>query len=238
LSTIAPPALFAVVSLHKERNMTFRQENSRRTILRWSAGAAGILLCGSMLPNFGISPALAADLGEGDVAILNYAYALEQLEAAFYTKVTDYPFKGATQQETETFTEIRDHERAHVDFFRKALGDHAIPAIEVDFSKIDFDHRSSVLGAADAFENLGVAAFNGAGPLLVNADYLAAAGTIVSVEARHAAMISALLHGPSSASAGKGHVSSKGLDSTMPPSKVLVQAKSFIRTPLTAASLK
>ena len=212
--------------------MTSRQEHSRRTILRWSAGAAGILVCGSMLPNFGISSALAADLGEGDVAILNYAYALEQLEAAFYTKVTDHPFKGATQQEIETFAEIRDHERAHVDFFKKALGDHAIPVIEVDF-----DRRSSVLGAADAFENLGVAAFNGAGPLLVNADYLAAAGTIVSVEARHAAMISALLHGPSSASAGKGHVSSKGLDSTMPPSKVLVQAKPFIRTPLTAASL-
>lgn len=217
--------------------MTSRQEHSRRTILKWSAGAAGILVCGSMLPNFGISPALAADLGKGDVAILNYAYALEQLEAAFYTKVTDHPFKGATQQETETFAEIRDHERAHVDFFKKALGDHAIPVIEVDFSKVDFDRRSSVLGAADAFENLGVAAFNGAGPLLVNADYLAAAGTIVSVEARHAAMISALLHGPSSASAGKGHVSSKGLDSTMPPSKVLVQAKPFIRTPLTAASL-
>ena len=218
--------------------MTSRQEYPRRTILKWGAGATGVLVCGSMLPNFGMSPALAADLGEGDVAILNYAYALEQLEAAFYTKVTEHPFKGATQQETETFTEIRDHERAHVEFFKKALGEHAIPAIEVDFSKVDFDRRSSVLGAADAFENLGVAAFNGAGPLLVNADYLAAAGTIVSVEARHAAMISALLHGPSSASAGEGHVSSKGLDATMPPGKVLAQAKSFIKTPLTAASFK
>jgi hypothetical protein len=218
--------------------MTSDQEYPRRTILKWGAGAAGILVCGSMLPNFGISPALAADLGDGDIAILNYAYALEQLEAAFYTKVTDQPFKGITSQEIDAFTEIRDHERAHVDFFKKALGDHAIPAIDIDFSKIDFDRRSNVLGAADAFENLGVAAFNGAGPLLVNTDYLAAAGTIVSVEARHAAMISALLHGPSSASAGKGHVSSKGLDETMPPSKVLAQAKPFIKTPLTAASLK
>jgi hypothetical protein len=58
------------------------------------------------------------------------------------------------------------------------------------------------------------------------------------VEARHAAMISALLHGPSSASAGEGHVSSKGLDATMPPGKVLTQAKPFIKTPLTAASFK
>lgn len=218
--------------------MTFEQRNSRRTILRWGAGAAGIVICGSPLPNFGIEAAPAADLGDGDVAILNYAYALEQLEAAFYTKVTDHPLKGITQHETETFTEIRDHERAHVEFFKKALGDHAIPEIEVDFSTVHFDRRSGVLDAADAFENLGVAAFNGAGPLLVNADYLAAAGTIVSVEARHAAMISALLHGLSSASAGKGHVSSKGLDSTMLPKRVLAQAKPFIKTPLTAVSFK
>jgi hypothetical protein len=218
--------------------MTFKQKYPRRTILKWSAAAGSILVCGSMLPNFGINSALAADLGDGDVAILNYAYALEQLEAAFYSKVIDHPFKGITQQETQTFGEIRDHERAHVEFFKKALGDHAIPSIEVDFSKVDFDQRSSVLDAADAFENLGVAAFNGAGPLLVNPDYLAAAGTIVSVEARHAALISALLHGPSAASAGKGHVTSMGLDETMPPRKVLAQAKQFIKTPLTAAGLK
>jgi hypothetical protein len=218
--------------------MTSEQRYPRRTILRWGAGAASIVICGSVLPNFGIDTALAADLGDGDVAILNYAYALEQLEAAFYTKVTDHPFKGITQHETETFGEIRDHERAHREFFKEALGDHAIPEIEVDFSKVDFDRRSSVLNTADVFENLGVAAFNGAGPLLVSTDYLAAAGTIVSVEARHAAMISTLLHGPSSASAGKGHVSSKGLDLTMPPKSVLAQAMPFIRTPLTAASLK
>jgi hypothetical protein len=212
---------------------------SRRTILKWSGTAAGtVLVCGVALPNFGIGTAWAASLGEGDVAILNYAYALEQLEAAFYTKVTDHPFNGITQNETETFVEIRDHEEAHKSFLKKALGDHAIPEIEVDFSQVDFKNRSSVLAAADSFENLGIAAFNGAGPLISNADYLAAAGTIVSVEARHAAMISALLHGPSAASAGKGHVSAEGLDGAMSPTAVLAKSKPFIKTALTAATLK
>jgi hypothetical protein len=197
-----------------------------------------VLVCGVALPNFGIGTAWAASLGEGDVAILNYAYALEQLEAAFYTKVTDHPFNGITQNETETFVEIRDHEEAHKSFLKKALGDHAIPEIEVDFSQVDFKSRSSALAAADSFENLGIAAFNGAGPLISNADYLAAAGTIVSVEARHAAMISALLHGPSAASAGKGHVSAEGLDGAMAPTAVLAKSKSFIKTALTAATLK
>jgi hypothetical protein len=212
---------------------------SRRAILKWSGTAAGtVLVCGVALPNFGIGTAWATSLGEGDVAILNYAYALEQLEAAFYTKVTDHPFSGITKNETETFVEIRDHEEAHKSFLKKALGDHAIPEIEVDFSQVDFKQRSSVLATADSFENLGIAAFNGAGPLLSNADYLAAAGTIVSVEARHAAMIAALLHGPSATSAGKGHVSEKGLDGTMPPTAVLAKAKPFIKTALTAPSLK
>src|ERR1700755_880095 len=121
--------------------MTFEHKVSRRKLLQCGGVASSIVICGAALPNFGIGEALAADLGEGDVAILNYAYALEQLEAAFYTKVTDHPFKGITQHETETFGEIRDHERAHREFFKKALGDHAIPEIEVDFSKVDFDRR-------------------------------------------------------------------------------------------------
>ena len=33
------------------------------------------------------------DLGSGDTGILNYAYALEQLEAAFYTQVIKTPFQ-------------------------------------------------------------------------------------------------------------------------------------------------
>jgi hypothetical protein len=40
---------------------------------------------------------------------------------------------------------------------------------------------------AKTFEDLGVAAYNGAGKLIKNIDYLKAAGRIVSVEARHAA---------------------------------------------------
>jgi len=216
--------------------MALGQSYSRRKVLRWGGAAASVMVAGAVLPNFGLSSALAADLGEGDVAILNYAYALEQLEAAFYTKVTDKPFQSITQQEASTFAEILGHEVLHREFLKKALGEHAISDIEVDFSKVNFDNRASVLDTADAFENLGVAAYNGAGPLIKNVDYLAAAGTMVSVEARHCAMIAALLHGPSAASAGAGHTSG-GLDAAMPPKGVLAEAKPFIKTPLTSTTL-
>jgi hypothetical protein len=133
------------------------------------------------LPNFGMTAALAADLGEGDVGVLNYAYALEQLEAAFYTQVIEIPYEGIAEEETAWLTDIRDHEVEHRDFLKGALAEGAIPDLEVDFSAVDFTSRESVLTTAQTFEDLGVAAYNGAGKLIENVDYLAEAGRIVSV---------------------------------------------------------
>src|SRR5918993_5298205 len=45
------------------------------------------------------SSAGGVDLGTGDIGILNYAYALEQLEAAFYTQVVATPYSGITAAE-------------------------------------------------------------------------------------------------------------------------------------------
>jgi hypothetical protein len=45
------------------------------------------------------------------------------------------------------------------------------------------------MAAAQTFEDTGVAAYNGAGRYLTNNAFLALAGKIVSVEARHAALI-------------------------------------------------
>jgi hypothetical protein len=213
------------------------QTPSRRHVLKWTGIAATVAVGSSLLPNFGITAALAADLGTGDIGVLNYAYALEQLEAAFYTQVIKTPYEGATEVELSNLKAIRDHEIAHRDFLKKALGRKAIPALEVDFSAIDFTSRKSVLGTADVFENLGVAAYNGAGQLIKNVDYLAAAGSIVSVEARHAATIAELRTGFGREAAGGKNVDSKGLDAALLPSQVLPKAAPFIATPVTADAL-
>jgi hypothetical protein len=211
---------------------------SRRRLLKWGgAGAATIAVAGGWLPNFGMSAALAAELGEGDIGVLNYAYALEQLEAAFYTQVLDTPFGTMQVNDERIVRQIRDHEIDHRDFLKGALGRNAIPALEVDFSAVDFSSRASVLGTADVFENLGVAAYNGAGQLISNPDYLVAAGSIVSVEARHAAAIADLLRPFSAEAVGRGNVDSKGLDGALLPSQVLKAAAPFIVTPVTAATL-
>ncbi len=216
----------------------FSVPKSRRIVLQWTGAAfATIAVFGGNLPNFGMSEALAADLGEGDVGILNYAYALEQLEAAFYTKVIESPYSGIKDDEKTILTEIRDHEVAHRDFLKKALADKAIPDLEVDFSKVDFTSRESVLTTAKTFEDLGVAAYNGAGKLIEKADYLVAAGSIVSVEARHAAAIRDLLQPDSVAFAGPDVVDKNGLDGALAPAKVLAAAGPFIKTEVTAKSI-
>jgi hypothetical protein len=58
------------------------------------------------------------DIGMGDIGILNYAYALEQLEAAFYLQVIATPYSGISIAETAYLTDIRDHEVLHRDFFQ------------------------------------------------------------------------------------------------------------------------
>ena len=51
------------------------------------------------------------NLGSGDTGILNYAYALEQLEAAFYVKVMSSPYSGMTALETEYLTDVLNARR-------------------------------------------------------------------------------------------------------------------------------
>jgi hypothetical protein len=175
------------------------------------------------------------NLGSGDVGVLNYAYALEQLEAAFYTMVASSPYSGITATEQALLTDIRDHEVAHREFFKAALGSNAIPGLEVNFSSINFADRTSVLSTAKAFEDLGVSAYNGAGKLLVTPDYLLMAGKIVSVEARHAAYIRDLISNGTFADSSV--IDANGLDKSRSPMEVLSIAGTYLKSKLNANNL-
>ena len=176
------------------------------------------------------------DLGRGDVGILNYAYALEQLEAAFYTQVIATPYNGISDVEKALLTDIRDHEIAHREFLKAALGNKGIPALTVNFSAITFTDKTSVLMTAQTFEDLGVSAYNGAGKLIVSPDYLLLAGKIVSVEARHAAYIRDMVSYGSFASAPAVNATT-GFDSINDTATVLAAAQPFITTKLSGANL-
>lgn len=176
------------------------------------------------------------NLGSGDTGVLNYAYALEQLEAAFYTQVMASPFSGMSAIESEYLADIRDHEIAHREFFKAALGSNAIQGLEVNFNSINFSSRQSVLDTAKAFEDLGVSAYNGAGKLLTDPNNLLFAGKIVSVEARHAAIIRELLTRNSFVDDSVVNPTT-GLDLARTPQEVLNIASAFLKTKINARNL-
>jgi PKD repeat protein len=137
----------------------------------------------------------SVDTGEGpvplnldtDLGVLNYAYALEQLEAAFYARVLDEgTFSGSAEA---VMSDLAAHEDIHRLTLESVLQTAAIRDLTPDFGDVDFNSTGSVLSAAQTFEVLGVSAYNGAADLLSSAEFLGAAGSIVSVEARHAAAV-------------------------------------------------
>lgn len=188
--------------------------NSRRRFLKTS----GLLVAGTGLFMYSCSDdsldeeLLTADakadmragkvfnLGKGDLAILNYAYVLEQLEAEYYRQVLqgDYWRNQANAEEKQILQDLYYHEVIHRDFLKIAISSVAPPGkvapdLIFDFSSVNFGSRDEVLRIAQILEDTGVAAYNGAGNLLENTDYLLVAGKIVSVEARHAAAIRDLI---------------------------------------------
>jgi hypothetical protein len=166
------------------------------------------------------------DLGVGDIAVLNYAYALEQLEAAFYTQVVASPYTNITAYEKSVLTDIRDHEVSHREFFKTALAGVAIPKLTISFSSINFADRTSVLSAAKSFEDFGVSAYNGAAYLIKDTNYLTLTGKVVSVEARHASLIRNLIAVGSFAD--DTVIDIKGLDEAQSPQQVIPVLNTFI----------
>lgn len=187
------------------------------------------------------------DLGSGDFGVLTYAYALEQLEADFYTKVVNGSSFNTTFNEIEkqVLTDLYHHEVIHRDFFKAALtgalpnpSTQLLPTLAFNYGSLNFNSRADVLATAKALEDTGVAAYNGAGRLIKSPDYLLLAGKIVSVEARHASAIRSLINPNSKDFAGDDIVNATtGLDAAQNPSKILPIAGGFITTKFSAKYL-
>ncbi|HEX9979946.1 MAG TPA: ferritin-like domain-containing protein [Flavobacterium sp.] len=187
------------------------------------------------------------DLGGGDFGVLTYAYALEQLEADFYTRVVNANGFTSTfnSVEQQVLTDLYYHEVIHREFFKAALSGalpdpdtQLLPMLSFDYGSLNFSNRDAVLATSKALEDTGVAAYNGAGKLITSPDYLLLAGKIVSVEARHASAIRSLINPDSTDFAGDDIVSAaNGLDVQKTPAQVLPIAGGFITTEFSAIYL-
>jgi hypothetical protein len=131
-----------------------------------------------------------AKFGKGDVGILNYALTLEYLEAAFYNGATAANLALSPQAAAFLKVVTRD-ENAHVAFLKKALGHKAVSTPSFDFAGTN-TNVEKFMATAYVLENTGVHAYLGQVTNIKNPAYATAAGTILTIEARHAAVIGLL----------------------------------------------
>lgn len=174
---------------------------SRRSMLRRSAGVAAVAAplallaaCGGTSAA-GRSPATATGSGAVTLASLKDV--------------------GANK---DAFTEIQMDEQQHVQFLQGALKSAARP--KPTFQNLEQPDVMSFAKVSMALENVGVGAYLMAAPAISSKAILAAAGTILTIEARHAGFVDVLLGSPISANGA--------FDKPMTQADIVAAASPFI----------
>jgi hypothetical protein len=150
----------------------------------------GALAAGAVYGTFMVGPYVRKALamsGGGDVDILNFALTLEFLESTFYREAKARA--KASGELKKLIGLLADDEKQHVDALTatiKKLGGKPVAEPKFNFA---YNDTAGFLKLAQTFEDTGVSAYNGAGPAIKSKEVLGAAGSIVQVEARHAAAI-------------------------------------------------
>jgi Ferritin-like domain len=148
---------------------------SRRSLIKWGIYGLGAIAVAT-LP--GVINAQTMNRGKtltfnaNDVGILNFALLLEELESTFYAAVVSSG-KVPNTKELEYMRFLGSQETAHVTFLRQVLANQVLFATkDLSFNQPSLDRilstRESILTTAVTLEDLGVHAYNGAGPSLTN----------------------------------------------------------------------
>jgi Ferritin-like domain len=156
-----------------------RVSGDTRATFLGKAVVGGAALLGALA-----APGSAEATAKSDLAILNYALTLEYLQSSFYTEAERL---GAIKGKLAPIPpELGAVERAHVTAIKAALGRAAVKRPAFNFHGVT-ENNSKFLRTAVAFEDLGAAAYKAQAARIKSPALLAAAVSIHSVEARHAA---------------------------------------------------
>lgn len=189
-------------------NLMTATMNRRRMLMNAGIGGAALATMGvggKVAAQMDATPMAGTEMDEAPFAsvvdVLNYALTLEHLESAFYRDglaaigVDGITALGFQASVFDALTEIGAHESAHVTTLTDVvtqLGGEPVAEATYDFGYTD---AAGFLQVAQALEDTGVAAYQGAAQYLIDEDeLLTAALTIHGVEARHAAYL-ALVNG-------------------------------------------
>lgn len=184
-------------------------------ILRGAMAAGAVYGAGAVAPF--VTQAFA-QTGGGDVDILNFALTLEYLESDFYkVKGKSLGLTGLAKTYAQQFGDEESQHVAALTATINKLGGKPVTKPKFNFP---VTNQAGFLKLASTLENLGVSAYNGAAPMIQSKDVLAAAGSIVQIEARHAAAINLLI--------GKTPTPTQGFDKPATMASVLAAAKPLI----------
>jgi hypothetical protein len=188
-------------------------------VTRASFLVRGALAAAAVYGTAAAAPFVSSALGAtSDVDILNFALTLEYLETDFYqVKAKTVGLTGLAKHDALNFGM---EEAAHVAALTAAINKSGGTPVPKPKFVFPVTTASAFLDLAYTVENLGVSAYNGAGPLLKSKSLLAAAGSIVQVEARHAAAIGLLI--------GKSPTPTGGFDTPKTKAQVLAVAGPLI----------
>jgi len=198
---------------------------SRRRFLQLAGGIAG---AGILVASCRRTPASTVYIGSGDRALLNYLLIVEELQTNFYTQANITEYYGATAMELEFLADMRDQQIAHKQLLKAMLGASAIPDIVTNLSPVTYADRTSTLTHAILFQDLAVAAYNGAVQYFTNTSYVLLAAKIASVEARQGAYARDIL--APNTFADSAVVDTNGLDQALSPKVVMATLGTYIQT--------
>lgn len=164
------------------------------------------------------------------IAVLKFAELLEQLETEFYKQALakftpqDFTTAGISVADVaiQNFQAILEHETAHVAVLGQALadnGDSPLNTCTFDFAPVLTD-VATMAAVARTVEHVGVGAYLGGADLIAEKEFLGAAASILTIEARHQSFLNIV--------AGASTVP-QAVDVALSPSDVLSIAGAFVK---------
>ncbi|KAF5363560.1 hypothetical protein D9756_000950 [Leucocoprinus leucothites] len=168
-----------------------------------------------------------------DITVLKFADVLEQLESSFYSQAlqkfqeSDFTSAGFSSSDIpiQQFKLIQGDEATHSTVLQSAL--QTFGETPVTSCKFNFDSAltdvATMAATARVVENVGVMAYLGGATLITDPVLLVAAGSILTVEARHQTILNIM--------SGGGTAIPAAFDMALTPSEVLALAAPFFDGP-------